>query len=193
VPKSTLSADEKAALAKLEFAVEAGVNATLAVIEAGKALSEIRDRQLFRDSGRTWDDYVQERFRITARRANQLIAFAGVKAALDETGTRVPELSEKAARPLVGMDADTAAAVVAEAAAAPGGISPASIRKAASKRKKALKVKVPKEWRDKVPGAIVRVALNAKGVKAGVTIEAALEAALAAWRRQHGEGGREAA
>ena len=192
MPKSTLSADERAALAKLESAVEAGVDATLAVIEAGKALTEIRDRQLFRDSGSSWDTYVTERFRITARRANQLIAFAGVKAALDNSGTAVPELSERAARPLVGMNADSIREVVAEAAGSAEGVTPASIRRAASK-KKSSKAKVPKEWREKVPGAIVRVALNAKGVKAGVTIEAALAAALEAWRRQHGEDGREAA
>ena len=192
MPKSTLTADEKAALAKLEFAVEAGVNATLAVIEAGKALAEIKDRQLFRDSGRTWEDYCQERFRITRRRADQLVAFAGVKAALDETGTRVPEMSEKAARPLVGLTPEDMAEVVAEAAGSAEGVTAGSIRKAASK-KKSSKAKVPKEWREKVPGAIVRVALNAKGVKAGVTIEAALEAALEAWRRQHGKDGREAA
>ena len=102
-------------------------------------------------------------------------------------------MSEKAARPLVGMDADTVAEVVAEAAGTPEGVTASSIRRAAAKRKKPSKVRVPKPWRSPVPGAVVAVALNAKGVKAGVTVEAALLAALAAWRRQHGEGGREAA
>jgi hypothetical protein len=102
-------------------------------------------------------------------------------------------LSEKAARPLVGLTPAAMAEAVAEAADSAEGITAGSIKKAASKRKKSSKEKVPKEWREKVPGAIVRVALNAKGVKTGVTIEAALEAALAAWRQQHGEDGREAA
>jgi len=186
VPKSTLSADEKAALAKLEFAVEAGVDATLAVIEAGKALTEIRDRQLFRDSGRTWVDYVEDRFRITRRRADQLIAFAGVKAALDETGTIVPELSEGTARPLVGLTPAAMAEAVAEAAGSAEGVTAGSIKKAASKRKKSSKAKVRKPVRYRVPGATVVIEWNKKA--SGSAAEA-LEAAL----RQAGDDQAEAA
>lgn len=188
----TLTETERFTLARLESAVEAGVSAVEAVLDAGRALRQIRDTQLFRDSAATWEEYCKLRFSISRRRADQLIGFSTVKAALEETGTRVPELSEKAARPLVGMDAGTMAEVVAEAAGTAEGVTAHSIRRAAAKRRPG-KVKVPKEWRSPVPGAIVRVALNAKGVKAGVTVEAALVAALAAWRRQHGEGGREAA
>ena len=186
MPKSTLSADEKAALAKLEFAVEAGVDATLAVIEAGKALTEIRDRQLFRDSGRTWVDYVEDRFRITRRRADQLIAFAGVKAALDETGTIVPELSEGTARPLVGLTPAAMAEAVAEAAGSAEGVTAGSIKKAASKRKKSSKAKVRKPVRYRVPGATVVIEWNKKA--SGSAAEA-LEAAL----RQAGDDQAEAA
>jgi hypothetical protein len=164
--KGTLTESERIALAKLESAVEAGVSATLTVIEAGKALATIRDRQLYRDSAATWDDYVQTRFRITRRRADQLVGFAGVQDALkavqDETGTAVPSLSERAARPLVGMDADTIKAVVAEASADADGITPATIRKAAGRRK-AKAAKAPRPRRFKVPGAIVTVTFNKKG------------------------------
>jgi hypothetical protein len=184
----TLTADERAALVRLEAAVEAGVSVTATVIEAGKALAEIRNRQLFRDSAGSWDEYIHARFKITPRRCNQLIAFAGVKSTLDEisekTGTRVPEISEKAARPLVGLAQETVAEIVAEAAQAPEGVTAKTIRKAASKRRKAKAVKVPRPVRLKVPGGIVVVEINAKGVKAGITVEAALEAAIDSVRRQ---------
>ncbi len=164
--KGTLTESERIALAKLESAVEAGVSATLTLLAAGKALAEIRNRQLYRDSAASWDDYVHNRFQITKRRADQMVAFAGVQDALDdvrkEMGTAVPSLSERAARPLVGMDADTIKAVVAEASADADGITPATIRKAAGRRK-AKASKAPRPRRFKVPGAIVTVTFNKKG------------------------------
>lgn len=172
--KGTLTADERIALTRLEATVEAGVVATLTVLEAGKALAEIRDRQLFRDSAATWENYVSARFKITKRRADQMIAFAGVRAALEEMGTRVPEISEKAARPLVGLDSDTVAEIVTEAAGSPEGVTAGSIRKAASKRKKA-KAKAAKPRRFKVPGATVQVVFNRKGTGSAID---ALTAAL---------------
>lgn len=184
--KGTLTEAERISLSRLEGVVEAGVTASLAVHEAGKALAEIRERQLYRDAG-TWDQYVDTRFRISRRRADQMIAFAGVRAALEKTGTQVPEMSEKAARPLVGLSPDTVAEIVTEAAAAPEGVTAGSIRKAASRRKAKAKVRVPRPVRLKVAGAIVEIAINAKGVQAGVTIEAALMAALDAARRQAAE------
>lgn len=158
---TSLTENEKAQLHRLEAAVEAGVKASIVMIEAGKALAEIRTRQLYRDSAASWEEYVDRRFRITRRRADQLIAFAGVKAALDEMGTAVPDLSESAARTLVGLPAEDLQVVVAEAAAGPEGITPASIKKAASRRKAAkAKVRRPQRWR--VPGAIVIVQWNRK-------------------------------
>lgn len=187
MPKATLTADERAVLSRLEATVEAGVKATMVVLEAGKALSEIRTRQLFRDSAGSWETYVEARFRITKRRADQMIAFAGVKAALDEMGTAVPTLSEGASRPLVGLPPDELRVVVAEAAAAPGGITASSIRKAASKRKAKAKVRVPRPVRLRVPGAVIEVAFNAKGAAGGFNVEAALQAAIEAVRRQAAE------
>ncbi len=182
--KGTLTADERIALARLEAAVEAGVQATMTVLEAGKALLEIRSRQLFRDSAATWEEYVLNRFKITKRRADQLVAFAGVKASLDEMGTRVPEMSEKAARPLVGLSPETVNEIVQEAAGSPEGVTAGSIRKAASKRRKASKVRVPRPVRFRVPGAVIEVAFNAKAAAGGFDVEAALVAALDAARRQ---------
>lgn len=179
---NTLTADEARQLARLEAQVEAGINSVMVMIDAGKALAAIRDRQLYRLSG-TWDDYCQTRFRITRRRADQLISFAGVNDAIQETGTVVPKISERAARPLVGMDAVTVKAVIAEAADDPAGITPASIRKAAARRKKPKAAKAPRPWRQKVPCAVVVVELNRKAAAAGIDIEAALIAALEAHRQ----------
>jgi hypothetical protein len=182
----TLTEAERIALSRLEATVAAGVTASNAVLEAGKALNEIRSRQLYRDAG-TWEKYVETRFRISKRRADQMVSYAGVKAALDEMGTRVPEMSEKAARPLVGLSPDTITEIVAEAAASPDGVTAGSIRKAASRRKAKAKVRVPRPVRLKVAGAVVEVAFNAKGAATGFNVQAALEAAIEAARRQAAE------
>jgi len=188
MPKATLTADEQACLARLETAVEAGVSASLVVLEAGKALAEIRSRQLFRDTAPSWDAYVETRFRISKRRADQMIAFAGVKAALEEMGTAVPNFSERAARPLVGLSPETITEVVAEAAATPEGITPASIRKAAGRRRKAKAAKVPRPRRFKVPGATVQIVFNRKGNGSALdALSAALRQAEADLERQAGE------
>jgi hypothetical protein len=180
----TLTPDEKAALHKLEAAVEAGVTASNTVLAAGKALHEIRSRQLFRDTAATWEEYVTIRFKITRRRCDQMISYAGVRDALEETGTWVPELSEKAARPLVGLSADTITEIVTEAAGSPEGVTAGSIRKAASSRRKKKTLKVPRPVRLKVPGAVVEIAFNAKAAAGGFNVEAALAAAVEAYRRK---------
>jgi len=181
---ATLTPDEQTVLARLEATVKAGVTASNAVLEAGKALAEIRRRQLHRDSAASWEDYVEKRFGLSKRRADQMVAYAGVQTTLDEMGTRVPTLSEKASRPLVGLSPEAVVEVVEEAATAPGGVTAGSIRKAAAKRRKPKAVRVPRPVRLRVPGAVVEVAFNAKGSASGFSLTAALEAALSAARRQ---------
>lgn len=178
----SLTADEQRQLARLEAQVEAGVSSIMQMIEAGKALGTIRDRQLFRLSG-SWEDYVSSRWKITKRRADQLIGFAGVNETLHKMGTVVPKMSERAVRPLVGMDAETVEEVISEASEDPAGVTAASIRKAVAKRKKPKATKAPRPVRLKVPGAIVVVTLNRKASAAGIDIEAALLAALDAHRQ----------
>jgi hypothetical protein len=180
----TLTADEQAALTRLEAAVEAGVTASNTVLAAGKALHEIRTRQLFRDTAATWEEYVTTRFKITRRRCDQMVSYAGLRMTLEETGTQVPELSEKAARPLVGLSADTITEIVTEAAGSPEGVTAGTIRKAASRRRKAKALKVPRPVRLKVPGAVVEIAFNAKAAAGGFNVEAALLAAVEAFRRK---------
>jgi len=172
--KGTLTEAERITLGRLEAAVQAGVSASMTVLEAGKALSEIRSRQLYRDSAATWEEYVHQRFGITPRRANQLVQFAGVSDALTEMGTAVPILSERAARPLVGLSPEAMSEAITEAAGSADGITPATIRKAASKRKKTKAAKVPKPRRFKVAGAVVVVTFNRKSNGSAID---ALEAA----------------
>lgn len=171
----TLTDAEMITLGRLEAKVDAAAQAAMTVLEAGKALAEIRSRQLYRDTAATWDAYVQARFKMTKRRADQLIGFAGVTDAVSEMGTSGSHFSERAARPLVGMAADDIRQVVAEAAGSPEGITAGSIKKAAAKRKSAKAAKVRRPARIRVPGATVTVTFNRKATGSLTEI---LEAAL---------------
>ncbi|MCG6138568.1 MAG: hypothetical protein MET45_28785 [Nostoc sp. LLA-1] len=63
-----LTEEEQRDLLHLERKVEK------AFYEAGKALSELRDRRLYRSTHRTFDEYCRERFGYTHRHVNYLIA-----------------------------------------------------------------------------------------------------------------------
>jgi len=158
--------EDRTEFARLNEAVGLAAKATKAIIEGGRALRVIREKQLYRVVTETWESYLSLHG-LTRRRADQLVAAAGVLDAVSdkvkaELGTVVPDLSERALRPLVGMDADQAAEVVIEAARSEDGITPATIRKAAGRRK-AKASKVPRPRRFKVPGGIVTIEWNRKG------------------------------
>lgn len=176
-----MTPEDRRDFARLDEAVSLAARAAKVVIEGGRALKAIRDRQLYRVAGvGTWEAYL-DRHGLTRRRADQLVSAAGVLDAVAErveaeTGTAVPDLSERALRPIVGMDADQAVEVMVEAAGDPAGITPATIRKAAGRRKAKAKVKAHRPRRFRVPGGIVNVEWNRKGN--GSVIEA-LTAALA--------------
>ena len=183
----TLTDNERTILARLEMAVDEAVDAIARMIEAGKALHEIKARQYYRDQAKTWPDYVQKRFGMSPRRADQLIAFAGLTATIEEvseeTGTEVPVLSERAVRPLAGLADDDLKDAIREAAA-DGGLTPRSIGKAAASRKaKTRKASIPRPVRLRVPGGIVTIELNRAGVAAGSTVETLLTAAIEAATR----------
>lgn len=184
-----LTAEERAEFTKLNEAVGRAAKAAAAILEGGLALKAIRDRQLYRHSVPTWEAYLALHG-LTRRRADQLVAAAGVLQAVEsvshETGTVVPSLSERAVRPLVGLAPEAVAEAVSEAASSPDGITPATLRKAATRRK-AKASKTPKPRRFKVPGGIVTVALNRKAAAAGIDLEAVLVAALKAVRRDGGQ------
>jgi hypothetical protein len=189
---ATLTYDERKLFDRLDQAVALGTKAAKVVIEAGRALGTIRDQQLYRDVAGSWETYL-ERHGLTRRRADQMVAASATLDAVTEavsskTGTAVPTLSERAIRPLVGMDADDAAEAVIEAAGTTEGITPATIRKAAAKRKKTKAAKVPRPRRFKVAGAIVMVAFNRKGTGSAIdALTAALRQAEAELEAQAGE------
>lgn len=175
-----LTPDEEALLGRLEEAVEAGLPHIKAMIEAGKALAEIRDRQLYRRTAATWPLYLRDRFALTGRRANQMIVFAGLVAEVEViVGEEVPDLTERAVRPLAGLADDDRREAIVEAAA--DGLTPAAIRKSVAKRKKSKRP--PRPVRLRLPGGIVVVEINRKGASAGVSVEELLAAALESVRR----------
>jgi hypothetical protein len=184
----TLTDSERTILARLESAVDEALPAVSQMIAAGKALHEIKSRQLYRDSAATWPDYVTNRFRMSARRADQLVVFAGLTAAIEavseESGTAVPVLSERAVRPLAGMAVEDAKDAIREAVA-DGGLTPRTIAKVAAARKgKSRKAAIPRPVRLRVPGGIVTIELNKAGVASGATIATLLTAAIEAATRE---------
>jgi hypothetical protein len=187
-PVATLSSEEKREFVKLDEAVGLGAKAAKVLLTAGAALVRIRDAPLYRDVSSTWEKYLS-RHELTSRRANQMIAAAAaleaVEAVAKETGTTVPDLTERALRPLAGLPVEEAKAAIREASA-DGGLSPRSIAKSAAKRKAkgAKKMSIPRPVRLKLPGGIVVIEVNRKGAASGVTVEALLASAVEALRRQ---------
>lgn len=179
---STVTATERKEFERLDLMVAEGVRAAKAVLDAGRALATIRDRQLYRDVAATWEAYL-ETHGLSRRRADQLVAAASAldaaaEAVQSKLGTTVPGfdgITERTARQLVGMDADDAADAVIEAAGTTDGLTPATLKAAAARRKKSKAPKVAKPRRFKVAGAIVQVVFNRKGTGSAID---ALTAAL---------------
>lgn len=170
-----MTANDRRDFERLDMLVAEGVRASKAVLEAGRALATIRDRQLFRDMAKTWETYL-ESHKLSRRRADQLIAAANAldataEAVQSKTGTTVPgfdEITERSARQLVGMDADDAADAVIEAAGTTDGLTPKTLKAAAARRKKSKAPRVAKPRRFKVPGATVLVQFNRKGTGSAI-------------------------
>ena len=111
-----LTVTESDRLAECEATIERGFQ-TFA--EVGSALLEIRDSRLYRSEFGTFEDYCQTRWSMTRAYANRTIAAAQVVADLAPMGA-IPT-SERQARELVGLPAETAAAVMTAAVDATGG------------------------------------------------------------------------
>lgn len=172
-----MTPEDRRDFTRFDEAVALATRAAKVVIEGGRALKAIRDRQLFRMVCGTWDEYLK-RHGLTRRRADQMVAAAGVldavsEAVQSEIGTAVPELSERAIRPLVGLATDEAAKVVIEASRTADGITPATIRKAAGRRRKATG-KAARPQRFRVPGAVIVVTWNRKA--SGSVVDALMAA-----------------
>ncbi len=180
--KPNKSDADRAQLVALEATVDKALPAIAAMKSAGQALGEIRAKQLYRLTHSHWETYVEERFSMSVRRADQLIDFGVVHEAVEavarEIGTAVPILSERALRPVARLDEGDRQAALIEAATSPDGMTAATIKAAASSRRKPARRGVPRPVRLRVPGGIVVVEISRKGAAAGATVEALLTDAL---------------
>ena len=175
---ATLTYAEMQEFERLDAAVMMAVKAATVVEQGAAALTRIRDGQLWRDVANSWDDYLT-RHSISARRANQIIHAFKIKSEFSgKTGTVVPELSERSFRPMAGMTTDEAVETLSIAAADAEGITPASIRRAVT-QKKSKGVKVPRAVRVPVPGAIIVIEWNRKGVATGFDGVVAMQKGIA--------------
>ena len=180
---ATLSHAEQVEFNALDQAVGMACLAASVVEKGAAALTRIRDGQLWRDVANSWDDYLT-RHSLSARRANQIIHAFKIKTDFSEkTGTVVPELSERSMRPMAGMTTDEAVETLSIAAADAEGITPASIRRAVS-QKKSKGVKVPKSVRMPVPGAIIVIEWNRKGVTTGFDGIVAMQKGIAVLQKR---------
>lgn len=103
----SLTEVESRDLRHAEHIIEAGLQT---FVEVGKALAGIRDARLYRETHATFEDYCDERWGFTDRRARQMIDAAEVVAKFP-TGTIVPT-TESQARELRNLAPEPAAEVM---------------------------------------------------------------------------------
>jgi preprotein translocase subunit SecD len=126
-----LSPTEVAKLENFELVIESGLKS---FIEVGRALLEIRDGRLYRLTHDTFEDYCQERWDMSRRYANMLVAAADV---VDDLGTTVPKpQNESQVRPLTKLPETQRAAAWKEAVeTAPNGkVTAAHVEKVVATR-----------------------------------------------------------
>ncbi|MBN3945723.1 MAG: hypothetical protein HWQ38_04250 [Nostoc sp. NMS7] len=88
-----------------------------AFFEAGKALTELRDRRLYRSTHKTFEDYCRDRFAHSRQQSNYLIAAAGVyenlttigcqnveNENLTTNGSQILPTSERQVRPMTKLE-----------------------------------------------------------------------------------------
>jgi hypothetical protein len=95
-----LTFTDKSRLAELETRIEA---CRRSFIGAGEALREIRESRLYRDSHATFEFYCLDRWQLTPRHSNRLIAAADVVRLLGPIGPILPT-TESQARELTRLD-----------------------------------------------------------------------------------------
>jgi len=152
--------------AKLEAVADRGLRAITAVRDCGAALEELKAKDLWRDTHNSWQDYVLDRFKISASRAHQLIEFATITNALTKKVSTavVNALTERQIRPLTSVPAAEIKGVLDSVVlAADGGkitpkiISSAVKTAASSRTKKRRPAGVPKPIVVRVGGAKITI------------------------------------
>lgn len=93
----------KKRLAQLEKVIEKHL---VGFVEVGKALLEIRDDKLYRESHPTFEAWCHERFQIGRRRAYELIAATNVREGLVRHGAQILPANERQARALSTLPAE---------------------------------------------------------------------------------------
>ena len=97
-----LDITERARLQELESIVEHGLQTFYKV---GKALEEIREKKLYRESQKTFEAYCQDKWGIARRTADRFIAAAQVIENLTPMGVKIPA-NERQVRPLAGLSTE---------------------------------------------------------------------------------------
>jgi len=95
-----LTTEDCRELVRLEEIIKTGLQT---FYQVGIALATIREKRLYRDTHRTFEDYCQERWGITHQRASQLIAAKNVYENLATTVAKLPE-AEWQTRPLTRFE-----------------------------------------------------------------------------------------
>ncbi len=94
-----LDVAERARLQELESIVEKGLQT---FYEVGKALDEIREQKLYRETQKTFEAYCQDKWGIARRTADRFIGAARVMENLRPMGLKSPA-NERQVRPLTGL------------------------------------------------------------------------------------------
>ncbi|MEG4169804.1 MULTISPECIES: hypothetical protein [unclassified Microcoleus] len=94
-----LDVTERARLEELESIVENGLQT---FYEVGKALDEIREQKLYRETQKTFEAYCQDKWGIARRTADRFIGAARVMENLRPMGLKFPA-NERQVRPLTGL------------------------------------------------------------------------------------------
>jgi len=97
-----------------------------AFYEAGRALRELRDRRLYRNTHKTFEDYCRDRFSFTRRHVNYLIAGSQVvdNLRLGTNGSQILPTSERQVRDLTYLEPSQQRFVWEEAVEKAGGKVP---------------------------------------------------------------------
>ena len=168
----TTSGPTEADRPELERLVNVVERGMAAWAEAGLAIKELKDKQLWRlDGHKVWEDWCADRLGISARRALQLEQAAAFgrelaqmipsKIGSSASAFRLPS-TPAALEPLVGLATpEERVAAYSEAAQDAGGEPTREhVKRAVAKRKG--KAPLPKPRRYRVPGATVRIEFNRK-------------------------------
>lgn len=94
--KHSATRTSHARLVELEAVIEHGLQT---FVDVGNALLEIRDSRLYKAHYTTFEDYCRERWQLTRRHSNRLVAAAAAVANLGPIGPKAP-INEAQARPL---------------------------------------------------------------------------------------------